>query len=211
VIVNISLLVKDTLWNVFLAVIPVVLAYAVVQATRLQIRRAIRIPLSLALSLMWLAFLPNTCYLLTEWRHFFEVMNTYNLYWRASYDKLALMQLSAMWLYYFLYSSVGMLCFTMALRPIEHYWMKRGAPSWIWTAPLNIALALGVYLGLVLRFNSWDLATRPGAVWLAIREVGQRPRLALFICAFGLFLWISYKAIDIWVDGLKYRLKKIDK
>ena len=60
------------IWNVFLAAIPVVAGYALsLGASRFTIKRRI-IPWLVWLPLLavWFAFLPNTCYLLTEWRHF---------------------------------------------------------------------------------------------------------------------------------------------
>ena len=57
-------------WNLFLAVIPVALAFAIARGARRDMREAgrIRWGLWLPLGVVWLAFLPNSCYLLTEWR-----------------------------------------------------------------------------------------------------------------------------------------------
>lgn len=84
--------------------------------------------------------------------------------------------------------------------------MKGGLAIRVWAFPFFAIVSLGVYLGLVLRFNSWDLLVRPAAVWKAIMEITHRPLLAIFIAAFGLFLWVAYEALDIWIDGLKWRL-----
>lgn len=202
------ILIKDTIWNIMLAVIPVMLAYVLLWVSKLKAGSILNTILVAITAILWLAFLPNTCYLLTEWRHFFAAMDTYNIFLRANYDAFAFVQLSLMWLFYLIYSCVGMLCFTLAIRPIEQHCTKSGSATSFWILPLNIILSLGVYLGLVLRFNSWDLVTRPHTIWAAIQEIGRHPRLGLFICAFGLFLWVSYLVIDIWIDGLNYRLHK---
>jgi len=196
-------------WNGFLALIPVVLAYGIVWLARTARGSAGRKALIVGLSLGWLAFLPNTCYLLTEWRHFLEYVDSRDLFLRSQMNSFVFVRLCGLWLFYFLYSGSGMFTFALAIRPIEHLAAKRGASTWFWAIPFFIALSLGVYLGLVLRFNSWDLATRPGVVWDEIVAIGSRPALGSFIVLFGVFLWIAYKAIDIWIDGLADRLSRI--
>ncbi len=94
----------------------------------------------------------------------------------------------------------------MAIRPVKRAAIKRGFAVRFWALPFFAAVALGVYLGLVLRFNSWDLLRNPSMVWQAVVEVGGRPKLAAFILAFGGFLWVAYEVLDIWIDGLKWRL-----
>jgi uncharacterized membrane protein len=96
----------------------------------------------------------------------------------------------------------------MAIRPVERLAIKRGISVRFWGVPFFAAVSLGVYLGLVLRFNSWEIATGPAKIWKAVVEVGGHPLLALFILAFGAFLWAAYEVLDIWLDGLKHRLLK---
>lgn len=202
---NVCSLVSNVPWNSMLALIPVALAYFIVWIARLRLLGSIRYPLVAALSAAWLAFLPNTCYLLTQWRHFLNLVDSRDLFMRAHADSVLLVELVGLSVFYFLYSGFGMLTFALAIRPIERFAISKGAHTLFWAAPFFVALSTGAYLGLVLRFNSWDFAARPGAVWSAITEVGSRPTLAAFIVAFGIFLWISYEAIDVWIDGLTDR------
>jgi uncharacterized membrane protein len=65
-----------------------------------------------------------------------------------------------------------------------------------------------VYLGLIVRLNSWDLWTRPLHVWRYIAEVPSRPSLIAAIAVFGLFLWGLYEALDLWVDAFGQRLQR---
>jgi uncharacterized membrane protein len=66
-----------------------------------------------------------------------------------------------------------------------------------------------VYLGLVLRFNSWNLINRPNEIWAALLQVGGRPKLIAFIVMFGLFLWAAYESLDIWIDAVTERWSKL--
>lgn len=204
-----SSLVRNVLWNGMLAVIPVALAYVALWASRIPVMRWPRRIMVASLAVVWLAFLPNTCYLLTEWRHFLFLIDVRDLYVRSQADAMLLVRLIALSVFYFLYSGFGMLTFALAIRPMEHLAAKRGALVWFWGLPFFTALSLGVYLGLILRFNTWDLISRPAHVWAAIVQVGGRPFLAAFIVAFGVFLWIAYEAVDVWIDGLADRWSRV--
>jgi uncharacterized membrane protein len=67
----------------------------------------------------------------------------------------------------------------------------------------------GLYLGLVLRFNSWDMLTRPGEVIASAVAVADRPRLLLALLLFGGFLWAAYEAVEIWIDGFLLRWSRL--
>ena len=192
-----------------LALIPVAMGYGL-RSVLAEWKSAKRYVAAAALSIVWFVFLPNTCYLLTEWRHFLMMLDSENLFIRALHpaqtDSVLFIKLLLGSLFYFLYSGFGMVTFAMAIRPVERAAIKRGLSIRFWGAPFFVAVSLGVYLGLILRFNSWDLATNPGHVWQSIVEIGGRPRLAAFILAFGGFLWIAYECVDVWIDGLKLRL-----
>ena len=66
-------------------------------------------------------------------------------------------------------------------------------------------MAVGVYLGLILRYNSWDLVHRPAEVWAAVAHLRFRPDLSLALFLFGGFLWLVYLAADVRIDGLQAR------
>lgn len=204
-LMNTELPVSSVPWNTFLALIPIALAYVMLWVYRGVRPRAIRNTILCGLGIAWLAFLPNTCYLLTEWRHFMDTVDMRNLYLQSKYDKTAFMQLCVMTMFYTAYSGVGILAFALAIRPIEKLAKSAGATIWFWGLPFFVAMSLGVYLGLVLRFNSWDILQRPNQVWAEFAAIGGRPVLGLFIVAFGLLLWALYESVDIWVDALAER------
>lgn len=193
-------------WNAFLAVVPVVAAYAVRKLFDSRPTPTWRYPLGIVLALVWFVFLPNTCYLLTEWRHYLTAIDSGDLYLRATQDSVLFIKLVIGTVFYFLYALFGMMTFAMAIRPVERLAIKRGIAVKVWAVPFFATVSLGVYLGLVRRFNSWDISTIPGRIWSAVVEVGGRPLLAIMILAFGVFLWLAYEALDIWLDGLKQRL-----
>ena len=202
---DVSSLARNVLWNGMLALIPVVIA-RVFTGAFLSNRKSLKYLAAPLLFIIWLAFLPNTCYLITEWRHFLIYLDTNDLFIRSKTDNVLFAELCALWFFYFLYSGFGMLTFALSIRPIEHIASKRHLATWPIAFLFFTLLSLGVYLGLILRFNSWDIVANPQTLWYSLLELGRRPRLILFIIAFGIFLWLSYKALDIWVDGIKQKL-----
>ncbi len=137
------------MWNGMLATIPVVTAYGFRWVLDRKPLGAIGYVGATVLGLVWLIFLPNTCYLLTEWRHFFATLDSQNLYLRANGDGVLFIKLVLGSMFYFLYSLFGMVTFAMAIRPMERAAIKRGVSVRLWALPFFAAVALGVYLGLV--------------------------------------------------------------
>jgi uncharacterized membrane protein len=195
------------LWNLFLAFIPVVLGQGAAYFGRLALdRRDRRLWLAVVpLLLVWLIFLPNTCYLFTEPRHFMQVVDERNLWFRAAEERAALIQLLLRGAVGVMYVMAGALSFALAIRPVHRLAPRIGLAAWMGGLPFFVLMSLGVYLGLILRYNSWELLTQPGLIFTSAWAAVQRPRLLLVILAFGGFLWAAYGMMDIWIDGFLAR------
>jgi uncharacterized membrane protein len=153
-----------TLWNLFLAVIPVALGYVVaVVGKYAAARRNVALWCGfVAFLLLWLAFVPNTCYLITEWRHLLDRVDSRDLYQQSKQQPQLLIYICILGLFYLCYSGLGVLSFTLAIRPVERLLRQRRFP-FLKVAPVLFSmLSLAVYLGLIVRLNSWDLWQRPG-------------------------------------------------
>ena len=196
-------------WNLFLAAIPVGLGYGL--AWGLGGRgKTRRLPLwvCLPLGVAWLAFLPNTCYLLTEWRHLLLDRRWADVLDVSDADNSAMFSIAKWALFFVAYSGSGVLLFVLSIRPVEQ-WLKAAGRSILVVAPLLFFVtSLGVYLGLVQRLNSWDLWNRPRYVWLITTHALVEPKLLGSIIVFALILWFLYEAVDLWVDGVLDRLKR---
>lgn len=141
------------LWNLFLAVIPIFLAWLLIQ--QLQAAKKNWYLISF-LALVWLGMVPNTAYLITETRHSLGdcLTETYNNVCPAT-----------AWtpIFFFVFALSGWLSLIWAIRPLENVLRKiYGAHIGNLFIGLTLPLlALGVLLGLVNRFNSWELLTEP--------------------------------------------------
>lgn len=132
------------IWNLFLAGIP----YAMSQLIKSNnwIKNT-TIPLIMALSI-WLLFLPNAPYIITDLIHLNHINS--NLIW---FDALLL----------FLFAANGLLLAILSM--VDVYTILKEKWSII-IASLSIVLisllsGFGIYLGRYLRWNSWELFTKP--------------------------------------------------
>lgn len=197
-------------WNLLLAVIPVALGWLLAWGLSGRGKKR-RLPLwvCLPLALLWLGFLPNTCYLLSEWRHIILDPHWEPILSAAhGRDNWAMLSLAKWALFFLTYSGAGVLLFVLAVRPIEQWMRASGRPMLLVAPFLFFATSLGVYLGLIVRLNTWDLWRRPEFVWDTARHALLYPPLLASIAVFAVVLWVVYEAVDLWVDGLVLRFKR---
>ena len=204
----------NVIWNLFLAIVPVILAFVIARGVRRERQNTGTVQWLLwgPLAAVWLAFLPNSCYLLTEWRHYFETLTQSHLYAQAHQGGDGRMDFFVVTGFYLVYSGAGLLAFFLAVWPLDRLTRPRLGRLGTVLRPLIFPLcALGVYLGLMRgRFNSWDLVSgaRVADLLATTAQVFQRPTLLLFILLFGALLWLFYAAFDIWMDGVAWRLSQ---
>lgn len=205
------LITQSTSWiitNILLAMIPVALGYTIAFLSHCRPKFLARGAM-LILGIAWLVFLPNACYLLTEWRHFFHVLDSSNLYlqWRMGKDIDVMLKLMMYTIFYLCYSGIGLLAFAIAIRPIARIIKRTGASLSFWAVPFFLLMSLGMYLGLILRYNTWDLIYKHNEILNTVLNLATKTRLSAFLIFFAGFLWLVYLATDIWIDGFLYRVK----
>jgi uncharacterized membrane protein len=133
------------LWNLLLAWIPLVLALAVYDCYR----RGVRLGLLAPAVVLWLLFLPNAPYIVTDFVHLSAAAPT-----PLWFDALVV---SA-------FAWTGLLLGLASLYLVHAVVRQRFGATVGWVSALTV-LALtsaGVYLGRFLQWNSWDLLVRPG-------------------------------------------------
>lgn len=166
-------------WNLWLAWVALGLAVLLTRPFRLPLSRGIRY----FIGILWLLFLPNTFYIITDLIHLRTTPGDF-----AWYD---LIMLSS-----FAWTGI-MLGFT-GLRLIHsHFQSLYGNSNANWIANTLIVLtSFGVYLGRFLRLNSWDVIKNPGDTLFStvsgLSRSGE-PSWALAFCiVLATFLLIIY-------------------
>ena len=128
-------------WNLFLAVVPLALAHALAWASRRDWSR----PAVPVLAVGWLLFLPNAPYLISDLVHLEDGAS------RANVLTLSLVAVT------------GLLIGVKSVQLVQRVVEQRFGVAWGWRAvQATVVLAtLGVYMGRVLRWNSWNVLSRP--------------------------------------------------
>jgi uncharacterized membrane protein len=194
--------------NLVLSVVPVALGYALAWGLGRGLKQPyLKLLVGVPLALAWLALLPNTCYLLTEWRQLLLDPPAADLIAGRGAGQLAMLRTARWALYFLLYAGAGVLLVTLAIRPVEQ-WLRGAGRNPLFAAPfLFFLVSLGVYLALGPGLTSWDLFSRPLAVARTARGAFSSTPLLLSIAAFAVLLWALYEGTDVWVEGMAARLR----
>lgn len=132
---------------------------------------------------LWLVFLPNAPYLATDLLHL-RPAATIPIW----YDAALL----------FVFAWTGCLLGFLSLAAVHgrvERWIGR-AGGWAFVAVVCVLCGYGIYLGRFLRWNSWDVVTRPMAVLSDVADhvlqPSQHPRTLLVTALFAAFLAAGY-------------------
>ena len=139
------------IWNLFLAIIPLGLSYYLFRPQALR-NLAWWILLS-----VFIAFLPNAPYILTDSIHIIELSQQSYPMW--SIILILIPQ-------YILFISAGFQAYVISLTRLNHYLADSIAKKYLILINLIIhsLCVVGIYIGRFERFNSWDLVTKPQEV-----------------------------------------------
>lgn len=169
------------LWNLALAWIPYGCSF-LVAAIDHRSPRGRTLPM-VVLSLVWLAFYPNAPYLVTDLlylRGWTPIPLWYDVFMLAAFAWAGCLL------------GVASLC-TMQRLVAKHAGELAGYVA----AAVAIGLTgVGVYLGRVVRLNSWDLVLRPHRVFIGAVASLQHREGVLFTLVFSGFLSVCYVAMN---------------
>lgn len=145
-------------WNLFLAWIPFVLALAVYDGLR---RGAGRTPLVVS-GALWLLFLPNAPYIVTDLKYVGEWLGA-PIWYDAGLASAA--------------AGIGLVLGFASLYLMQAV-VRRVAGTvnaWFFVVGALALSSFGVYLGRFQRWNSWDVFVQPGAVFADLWGAATNP------------------------------------
>src|SRR5215218_3608615 len=166
-------------WNLFLAWIPFGLALVIYS----RARAGASLRLLLPLGALWLVFFPNAPYLVTDLKHLAPGGSVPLLY-----DVLLLS--TTAWAGLLLGLTSLFLIHAVARR------LTGAMNAWALVVGVLALSSFGIYLGRVLRWNSWDVFVRPGqllgAIGNGVLHPLNHPRPIAVTILFTSFLLASY-------------------
>jgi uncharacterized membrane protein len=185
-------------WNLFLAFIPLALSFWLF--TRSHPRIAQR---SAPRSLWWwigliffIAFLPNAPYLLTDIIHLIQAIRADYSIWITTLIFIPLHVCAIL---------LGWEAYVISVINQGLYLERQGSKKFVLLSEILVhALsAVGIYLGRFLRFNSWDLVTRPDILLFSTIDslAAKKPLLVIFITftILTMLYWLTKQiTLGVW-------------
>ncbi len=166
-------------WNLFLAGVPFLISQTLRHSSYLQNSKLF----SGLLFVTWILFLPNSPYIITDLVH---------LHNRAS---------NLVWLDLFLvfvFALNGLVLGLLSLLDMSEIIRLRYDKTVAAYTIFKVCLlsGFGIYLGRFLRFNSWDVLTKPKSIFFETLYNLREPKTWLITFAFGGFLWILFLVLQ---------------
>ena len=169
-------------WNLFLAWLPVVFALWLIKTLDHHAWSSLR---GLGITLLWLGFLPNSFYIVSDFIHL------------QDYQRIDLVYDTVMFSSFVL---TGLLLGYTSLYMVHKQLMRRLSRKGAWgiIAGVMFICSFAIYLGRDLRWNTWDVLINPAGILFDTSDVIAHPSihyLALTTtCTFFLFLMSFYIA-----------------
>lgn len=163
------------IWNLFLAVIPFLLTSYL--KTRNLLENKFKNGLII---LIWLLFLPNSFYIITDFVHL-SLSNSYT-FW---YDLVLISS----------YSSLGFLLGIISLQDFENslsYKFNTSICSLL-IFGISILSGFGIYLGRILRYNSWDILKNPIELFTDLWNIFFTTKSLGFSILYGCFIYFIFR------------------
>ncbi len=171
-------------WNLILAWLP--LLFAVLLAKKLKTERWLSL-VPVALTVVWLGFLPNSFYLVSDLIHLQTTAEVSVLYDAVLFTS-------------FIFN--GYLSGFISLYIVHLELLKRFSRQ---TAHMLVALVLflcsfAIYIGRVLRWNTWDMFLHPNSLIFDVSEqvVNEAAQSRASVTTFSFFLLLGGMYMVIW-------------
>lgn len=177
---NHSLVYGYLVWNLFLAWLPLLFAIRLVALLRHKLWSSWE---ALSVSLLWLVFLPNSFYMISDFIHLQDVQRVDVLY-----DTLMFTS--------FIYTGVvlGFSSLYLVHMQLRRRLVVRAAAGWI--AVTLFICSAAVYAGRDLRWNSWDVLTNPGGLLFdlsdRLQHLAAYPQMLVTVITFFVLLSSMY-------------------
>lgn len=190
-------------WNLFLALIPLALSIILFILPRFSDFQYNLKSLIWGIGfLVFMAFLPNAPYVLTDLIHLIENIKENDSIWMIY---LVLIP------QYFLFTLIGLMAYVLSVINLAKFLKTKGWPHnqiMIVELVIHALSAIGVYLGRFLRFNSWHIITElPDLINSIIYDLTAKRSIIIMTIMF-ISLTILYWIMKQIILGIILRIQK---
>ncbi|HVA11189.1 MAG TPA: DUF1361 domain-containing protein [Candidatus Dormibacteraeota bacterium] len=170
-------------WNLVLAWLPLIFALRLIAILKRKLWSGWE---GLALSVLWLVFLPNSFYMISDFIHLEDVKRV-----NVLYDTLMFTS--------FIYTGVALGFSSLYLIHVQLRRRLMAYEASIWVAITLLISSLAIYIGRDLRWNSWAVITNPGGLLFDISNRLQHPssypQMIMTIAVFFIVLASMYSLL----------------
>lgn len=163
-------------WNLILALIPFGIALFIYKNPSILSRWYSRI----ALALIWLLFLPNAPYIITDFIH---LQISKSNFFVLDFILIASCAITGV--------LSGVYSFKIMIELLSLFYSKKFMN--LLSIAISFLCGFGVYLGRVVRLNSWDIFTRPWHTCILILESIAEPLAWIITVSFGCLFILNKK------------------
>lgn len=182
-------------WNLLLAWIPLVVAIILIKKLQSSRWKAWQ---ATVLSAIWLFFLPNSFYLITDYIHLHE-----------SKEISLLFDVVLMGMFSFLGFFLGFLALSLVHDELEKRFNARRSVAMVLVVILLSSFA--IYLGRYLRWNSWDIVVNPLGITIDIVDRLLRPLNHMQTFTTTLLFFVSISSFYFCMRKFTKTLAKVGK
>lgn len=171
------------IWNLFLAWIPLGIGLWLTKILKHKLWSSWK---ALLVTLLWVVFLPNSFYMISDFIHVQEMPRVDLLYDVVMFTSFILN---------------GVILGFLSLYMIHHELLKR--VKWQTAARIVVGIlalcSFAIYLGRDLRWNSWDMLVNPGGILIDVSDMvlypSTYPRAASVTLSFFILLGSLYMVV----------------
>ncbi|MEI8361277.1 MAG: DUF1361 domain-containing protein [bacterium] len=175
-------------WNIFLALLPFLFGYILLTFwRRTGLISWYQKLFGLILWFVWVLFLPNAAYVISDVRHLLDYCPR-DTQFRVCNEN------AWMPVFFFAYGLIGWITFVYGLMQMKLFIEScfNTFVSYLYLMAIIPLIALGLLLGLVNRFNSWDFFLYPGQLWRTISAYWNEPQSFTNVVILSILLYILY-------------------
>jgi len=194
------------IWNFLLLLAPILLCWALFAYWKKnKLKKFHQKIFAIFVGLIWLLFIPNAAYIITDVRHIVTICpsNIYN--WVCPAKTWGIF-------FFFTYGLLGWLAFVFLMRQMRDVLRKINQElvpvMLVFVIPLT---SIGIMLGLIDRWNSWELFLDPMRLWRNVLMYFTHLDYFMNWLIFSVFLYILYWIGDYCLMDFAKIRKKLKK
>ena len=177
------------IWNLWLAWLPLLFAGWLVWVLQRNLWSSWG---ALGVTTLWLLFLPNSFYMVSDFIHLRDVQRVDVLYDAVMFTS-----------FIFVGVVLGLTSLYLVHREFAKRFTRVGSTAWL--ACIFVICGFAIYLGRDLRWNSWDVLTNPGGLLFDVSDRLLHPNsypqmfltIGIFFVLIGSMYSLAWKAVQI--------------